>query len=258
MLKAVARLRTRKGDDVGALQQQIQGLKREGQEASEEIDRLKRERASAASYDETRDLDDRIDRQIWVTEHCAAAIPQLELELGAARAAQQAKALARHKKALIEIYPKLKAAILAATDAQKLVMDAHAAASQELGEAVVSLQLPAIQFAGFLVPDLVSLWQQTNDRIIADLARQPKPAAIPAPARAAPHPPPTYRHRGRRASRGVMDFQSTGNRASSSFYAAASNCRTRRSPGSATRSPWRPSWRASWCCAALPSMCRRR
>jgi hypothetical protein len=72
MLKAVARLRTGKGDDVGALQQQIQGLKREGQEASEEIDRLKRERASAASYEEaTTSIDDRINRQIWGCEHAA-------------------------------------------------------------------------------------------------------------------------------------------------------------------------------------------
>src|SRR5271165_3838576 len=97
MLAVIKRVMSGKGDDAAALQQQITSLKTEGAEASEEIDRLKAERASAATYDEARELDERIDRQIWITQHAAAAIPGLELQLGAVRAAAQAAALVRHK-----------------------------------------------------------------------------------------------------------------------------------------------------------------
>jgi hypothetical protein len=106
-------------DDVAGLQQQIAALQAEGRDASLEIDRLKIERASAASYDEARELDDRINRQIWICEHAAAAIPTLELKLGTLRAAAQAAALAKHKGILIGLYPRLKAAILAAVEAQE-------------------------------------------------------------------------------------------------------------------------------------------
>ena len=85
MLAVVKRLIAGK-DHVAALQQQIAALKTEGAGAEAEIDRLKCERAAAESYDEARELDERIARQIWVTEHCAAALPQLELQLAAARA----------------------------------------------------------------------------------------------------------------------------------------------------------------------------
>jgi Mut7-C RNAse domain len=233
MLKAVARLMTGKGDDVAALQQQIQRLKREGQKASEEIDRLKRERASAASYEEATSIDDRVNRQIWACEHIAQLLPQLEVELAAARAAQQAQALIRHKKALIESYPKLRAAILAATDAQKFVTDSRAAAAQELGEAVVSLHLPAIQFAGFLVPDLVALWQQTSDRIIADLT---------GACRA------TRSFPGRRSGSGLGHIHQVRRR-----VAGWHDCRhwlPDRAAG--------PRRRDSLCWAALPIMCRHR
>jgi len=185
MLAVVRKLITGKGDDIGALQRQIQGVKREGQEASGEIERLKRERAAAVSYDEARDLDDRINRQIWASEHAAQLLPQLELELGAARAAQQAQALTRHTRVLIDLYPRLKAAILAAVEAQEEVIAARQAAIAEIGEAMVSRNLPALGFAGFIYRDLVEIWSRENDRVVADLARQPKPAAIPAPVRAA-------------------------------------------------------------------------
>jgi hypothetical protein len=185
MLSVVVKRLIGKGDDVAALQQQISALKVEGAEASAEIDRLKLERASAASYDEARDLDDRIARQIWVTEHCAAALPALEFELAAARAAQQAAALSRHKMRLIDLYPKLKRAILLAVDAQHEVIAARGAACKELGEAAVSRNLPNLAYAGFLMRDLVAIWTAEQDRVFADLGRKPKPAAVPAPVRAA-------------------------------------------------------------------------
>ena len=124
MLRAVARMITGKAD-LADLQQQIHALKVEGAEASAEIDKLKQLRASATSYDEARDLDDRINRQIWLCEHAAAAIPELELQLAAARAAAQAAALARHKTALVELYPRLKRALVAAVAAQEEAMAAR-------------------------------------------------------------------------------------------------------------------------------------
>jgi hypothetical protein len=185
MLSVVKRLMTGKDDDAAALQQQIVALKTEGAEASAEIDRLKRERTQAASYDEARELDDRINRQIWITQHCAAEIPELELQLGAVRAAAQAAALARHKAALIGLYPRFKAAILAAVEAQHEVIAAREAACKDLGEGVVSRHLPNLAFAGFLMKDLVAIWQTENDRVFSELSRKPKPAAMAAPVRAA-------------------------------------------------------------------------
>ncbi len=190
MLAVVKRLIAGK-DDAAALQAQISALKTEGAEASAEIERLKRERALAASYEEATSIDDRIARQIWVTEHCAASLPQLELQLGAVRAAEQAAALARHKGALLELYPRLKKAILAAVELQHEAMQLREAACKEIGEATVIRNLPAPAYAGFLLKDLVTIWQAENDRVFAELARKPKPAAIPAPARAAlPAPKP--------------------------------------------------------------------
>jgi hypothetical protein len=157
MLAVVAKLMRKGGDDVAAPQQQIHALKVEGAEASEEVDRLKRERAQAASYDEARDLDDRIARQIWVTELCAAAIPRLELQMGAVRAAALAAALARHARVLIDLYPRLKAAVRAAVDAQEEAMAAHEAACREIGEAEVFRNLPSIGYAGFLRSELYSI-----------------------------------------------------------------------------------------------------
>jgi len=55
-VKAVKRLIGGK-DDAAGLQQQIAALKREGSEASEEIERLKRERALAASFEEAEETD---------------------------------------------------------------------------------------------------------------------------------------------------------------------------------------------------------
>jgi hypothetical protein len=189
MLAVEKRLMTSKGDDVAALLQQIAALKTEGAEASAAVDALKRDRALATSYDKAVELDGRIARQVWTTEHLAAALPELELRLAAARAADQAAALARHKGILLDLYPKLKRAIFAAVDLQHEAIAAREAACKELGEATVFRNLPTIAFAGFLLKDLVAIWQAENDRVFADLARKPTPAAIPAPVRAALPPP---------------------------------------------------------------------
>jgi hypothetical protein len=57
----------------------------------------------------------------------------------------------------------------------------------------LSRALPTIACAGFLLRDCVSIWQAENDRVFAELGRKPRPAAIPAPTRAAlpakPKPP---------------------------------------------------------------------
>jgi hypothetical protein len=151
-VKAVKRLIGGK-DDAAGLQQQIAALKREGSEASEEIERLKRERALAASFEEAEETDRAIARQMWITEHCAIALPELELRLAAVRAADQAAALARHKGILVALYPRLKQALFAAVEAQHEVMAAREAACREIGEAAVSRNLPNPAYAGFLMKD---------------------------------------------------------------------------------------------------------
>src|SRR5215469_7233975 len=92
MLRAVARMMTAKADDEATLRAQIDALRREGAAASEEIERLKRERALATSYEEATAIDDGIARQVWTTGHCEMAIAQLEAQLAAARAIAQAAA----------------------------------------------------------------------------------------------------------------------------------------------------------------------
>jgi hypothetical protein len=65
------------------------------------------------------------------------------------------------------------------------VLASRDAAIAEIGEAMVVRNLPTIAYAGFLCQDLVEIWSRENDRVFADLARKPKPAAVPAPVRAA-------------------------------------------------------------------------
>jgi hypothetical protein len=177
-----------KPDDPAELERQIAALKAEAAEASAEIDRLKDERRFAASYDEARAIDDRMARQMWATEHAAATLPSLELRLAARRAADQAAALARHKTALVDLYPQLKQAIFAAIEMQERAQTLRDAAVKELSEGVVALHLPAIAFAGFLKRDLVQdIWARENDRVIGELARKPQERAA-QPAIAAPPP----------------------------------------------------------------------
>lgn len=92
---------TGKGDDAAALQQQITSLKTEGAEASAGIDRLKRERALATSDEEARATDDAIGRQIWISEHCAAALPGLEIALDDREVGSGLVGLAKGERAFI-------------------------------------------------------------------------------------------------------------------------------------------------------------
>jgi hypothetical protein len=178
-----------KRETAADLERQIGALKSEASEASAEIDRLTRERLLAANYDDAREIDDRMRRPAWICEHAAALLPDLEQRLAAVRVADQAAAIARHKGRLLELYPRLKAAILAAVDAQELVIAARREAVQELGEGPVSIHLPQIVFQGFLARDLVvDIWQRENDRLIADLARKPQ-RVVPPPAVVAPVKP---------------------------------------------------------------------
>jgi hypothetical protein len=196
-----------KRDDPAEIERQIATLKAEAAEASAEIDRLKHERRFAASYDEARELDERIQRQMWTTDHAAALLPELELRLAATRAADQAAALARHKDALLELYPRLKAAILAAVDAQEAVIAASQAAIRDLGEGVVSARLPQILFAGYLTRDLVVyIWQRENDRVIGLLAstpqqRAPQAAIVAPPAKPKSKAPTPHNAPARRPAR---------------------------------------------------------
>lgn len=194
MLAVVKRLMPGKGDDVAALQQQIQELKAEGGAASAEIEKLKAERALCPTYEAALALDARCNQLRWQIDHCAAALPGLELRLAAVREAQQAAALTRHKAALLELYPKLKRAILAAVEVQHEALALREAACREIGEAAVSRNLPNLAYAGFLLKDLVAIWQAENDRVFAELGRKPRPAAIAAPPRTALPAPAKPKH----------------------------------------------------------------
>ncbi len=191
MLRAVARLMTGKGDDAAALQQQLEALKREGAEASAQVDTLKAERAAAASYDEARDLDDRIARQIWITQHCAAALPGLEMQLAAARAIDQAAAVARWRGTIGAYFPRLRDALRLAGKIQAEAIKARQMAAAEVGEPAVALNIPFMGYRGLVDDELIGAWCAEQERVWAAPARnRPRPAALPAPAvKPKPKPP---------------------------------------------------------------------
>lgn len=181
------------GGGVAALQTQIEEIRAAGAAALAELDRLQAERAEAEDYQRVVAIDEDMRRAQFGIDHAAHKLRGLEAELAAAKAAEQAAALARHKKILIELWPRLRRAVIAAGQIQAEAILARQAATAELGEHQATLQLPVIGYSGLLIDPYIGLWASENDRVFAALERKPKPAPpapVPAPAKAAPpkHP----------------------------------------------------------------------
>jgi hypothetical protein len=115
-------------------------------------------------------------------DHANAVLPELEARLAQALAARHRAAIARHRAIGAEIYRKLRAALVEAGKAQALALQARADAIAEIGEGQAHLHLPVVAFMGLLTPDLLQLYFDQMDRVMA-----PPP---PNPVAAAPKPLP--------------------------------------------------------------------
>ena len=134
-------------------------------------------------------MDERCRRLQWQIDHASSVLPLLEARLAAARAEGQRRGLARHRKIMAALHPKLRAAVIEAGRIQQEVIAARQAACAELGEGLVNKEIPILAYRGLILPDLIQQWAAEMDRIFAP---KPKPAAIAVrpqpPARPAPAP----------------------------------------------------------------------
>ncbi len=178
MLAVVEKVLKRGRDDVAALQQRIAALKAEAAAAVAEIEKIEGERTLADSYEAAGQLDERCRRLRWTIEHAAALLPDLEARLARATAEKRQTALARHRAIAAEAYRKLRGAVIEAGRLQGEAMRLRNDAIAELGEGLVSVELPVVAFRGMLVPDLIQLYLDQNDRVFAPPQRQPKPVAV--------------------------------------------------------------------------------
>jgi hypothetical protein len=174
-------------DDVGYLVGEIEATRAKGLASSAELERLDEQRLVADDYDAAKSIEARIDRVRFECDKLAAALPLLENRLAIARNAKQKAAIARHAAANRKAWPKFRAAILAAVDAQEEMIKMRTDAGKEIGEHAVALNLPVQAFAGFLRRENFDIWDSELSRVMADPPPQPAVAAVIAP-RVAPTP----------------------------------------------------------------------
>jgi hypothetical protein len=173
-------------DDVTTLAAEIARLRADGMAAHEAADRFDTESRAAESFAEARALSEQAEAARWKADHCAARLPILEQRLFEAKGEVARAALAKHRRTIAAIYPKLREALEAAVTIQCDAMAAREAAARECGEGLVFAHIPAIGFRGLLLPEAVRTWPAENDRTWA------QPWAAPAlPTRPAPRPPLT-------------------------------------------------------------------
>jgi uncharacterized coiled-coil protein SlyX len=164
-------------DEVASIEAEIARLKAEGAAATREAERLAAAKLDAADFEAVEQLDREIAKQRWIADRAAHQLPELAARLANAQAERQRAAIARHLAERRRLYRKLRKAVEDATAVQVECIRADEQACAELGEHVARQHLPAIAFRGMLVPDLVALWTNENDRIFA----APAPPAAPVP-----------------------------------------------------------------------------
>jgi hypothetical protein len=178
------------GDDVGDLVSQIDAVRAKGVAAHQELDRLEAARLMAEDFETAKALGERIERVSWEADRLAALLPQLENRLAIARNAKQTAAIARHAAANRKAWPRFRAALLAAVDAQEEMIKMREDAGKEIGEHAVTLNLPVQAFAGFLRREHFDIWDSELSRVMAAPAPQPAVAAVVKPAQVGPVKPP--------------------------------------------------------------------
>jgi hypothetical protein len=153
-----------------------------------ELDRLQAERAAAEDYDRVRAIDDNTKRAQWWIDQAARKLGELETALAAAKATEQAAALARHKSIIGALYPRLRRALEAAAAVQQEAMAAYDAAVAECGDAAVQIAIQPVAYRGLCHSEFIEIWAAEQDRVWAPKPAPAAPRAVApaAPARAAP------------------------------------------------------------------------
>lgn len=173
-------------DDPAAIERVLGELRAKIAQHQAEAEQLSLEWVSADSSDAAEQIDRRRREALRLAQRDTARLPVLEARLLAAKAEQLAAALARHRGIMRALFPRLQRAIEAAAAVQVEVISARNAAIAELGEGLVSQQLPPLVFLGFILPDLVALWSAEQARIWS--AEPPRPPAAPRPQPEKPAP----------------------------------------------------------------------
>jgi hypothetical protein len=175
------------GDDVGDLVGEIDAVRAKGISAHQELERLEQVRLSAETFEAAEAANARIARVSWETDRLAAMIPELESRLAIARNSKQKAAISRHAAANRKAWPKFRAAILGAVEAQEEMIKMREDAGKEIGEHAVTLNLPVQAFAGFLHRDHFGIWDAELSRVTAEPVAKPAVAAV-VQSRVAPTP----------------------------------------------------------------------
>jgi hypothetical protein len=164
-LRAVKQLTA--GNDVHALEAEVQRIRDEGLAATREVERLEAAKPDADTFDQVEQIERDIAKQRWLAERAAKRLPEAEARLAVAKAARQRDAIRRLQGERRKIYAKLRASIEAGAKLQAEAMTHHQAAVAELGEGLAARFVPNVCFGGLLLPDLVRIWTDENDRIMA-------------------------------------------------------------------------------------------
>jgi hypothetical protein len=110
----------------------------------------------------------------------------LESQIAIAKNAKQKAAIARHAAINRKSWPKLRAAIEAAVNAQAELIRQREEAVRDVGEHAVTLHLPVAAFAGFLHREHFDIWAKELDRVMAEPAPKSAPAPVAAVVTAKP------------------------------------------------------------------------
>jgi hypothetical protein len=175
-----------RGDAVASLTAKIEAERAAGLAALAEIDRLEQHKLDAADFAAAEAILQEIRRQQWIADVAARRLPELEGQLAEAKLVRDRTALARHYKAIVALYPRLKKAVIDAAAIQAEVVATRDAAAAEIGEHVVNMHIPHFTFRGLLLPDLVAQWTAECDRIVMPAPPQPQPMPVAPPVRPAP------------------------------------------------------------------------
>jgi hypothetical protein len=159
-----------KSDNIDALVAEIENAKDAGIRAYAELERLEAARLVAEDYETARGIDEQLARVRWGIDRIDAMLPALENRLKIARNTRQQEAIAKHVAINRRAWPKFRAALSAAVDAQAAVIADRDAAVAEIGEHAASIHLPFLAFRGFLYRDLFDIYAAELDRVYAEPA----------------------------------------------------------------------------------------
>jgi hypothetical protein len=153
-------------DLVAAAEAEIAARRSEAEARRREADELGQAWLHAQSQSVAEELARRRTEALRLLQRAETALPELEQRLAAGKAERQRGALARHRAAIAALYPKLRRAIEEAARIQAEAIGLREAAVAELGEHGCK-DIPYLAFRGLLLPDLVNVWANEQERVWA-------------------------------------------------------------------------------------------